>query len=748
MFFLIFPIMGVCQAVGEEYHPVYDPALTISRAIGEIKIDGALDDQGWKNAAKAGNFAEYRPGDGAKPPVNTEVYITYNDEKLYVSYICYDDPSTIRATYCNRDDVGQDDNICLLIDTYGDATWAYELNVNPYGIQGDYLWTIGGGEDESFDIIWESAAKITDSGYQLEMAIPFSSLRFPDHPKQTWKIDFWRNHPRDSRRQYSWAAIDRSDPCWPCQWGTVTGIENVKPGRGVELLPSVIGFQSGALEDYSNPHSPWRNDDFDGELSVGAKYSISSGMTAEATVNPDFSQIESDEAQIDLNTTLALFYPEMRPFFQEGSDLFGTLIDAVYTRSINDPLVAAKLVGRTSGSSIAYLMAYDEHSPIMIPLREQTAFGQAGRSLSNILRTKWTLGEESHFGILLTDRRFKETGSGTVFGVDGRMRFLNSYYLHFQTLGSHIQELDDPSLIDTTDSPWGTRQAYFDNGVHTVALDGESFWGRNIYASLERQAKCWSVETEYSEESPTFRADNGFVFMNGTRSIQAWGGYTFFHDTKLFDYLQPSMYYGRVWTFESNYFKDEWLGMDFSVMLKSQTYAQIGWLISRENFRNIQFDGIRKIRADVTSNFSKFVSLAAALSYGRLIARRADPPVMGKESDISFDAYIRPTNRLSISPSYSYSRSVDVNTNKLVYEDYIIRARIAYQLSREFFIRLIAQYQDSERNWQFDPLITYKLNPLTVFYLGSTHNFIDFDTAGLKQTQQQFFFKLQYLVQI
>ena len=238
---------------GETYRPVYNPSLHITKINGDIKIDGELNDRDWLTAGKADNFAEHQPGDQIEPPVKTEAFITYNDENLYVAFICYDDPQSVRASYCDRDAVGADDNICLLIDTYGEATWAYEFNVTPYGLQGDYLWSPEGGEDESFDAVWESMGKITDSGYQLEMAIPFSSLRFPDRPQQTWKVDFWRNHPRDSRRQYSWAAYDRDEPCWPCQWGTITGISDVRPGRGIEILPSVIGYQSGALEDKADP---------------------------------------------------------------------------------------------------------------------------------------------------------------------------------------------------------------------------------------------------------------------------------------------------------------------------------------------------------------------------------------------------------------------------------------------------------------------------------------------------------------
>lgn len=746
--FLLSPV----AAAQDDYKPAYNPQMHITKTNGSIHIDGELDDAGWKQAAKANNFAEHRPGDQTEPPVNTEAFITYNDDNLYVAFICYDDPSTIRARRCDRDAVGADDNICLLIDTYGEASWAYEFNVTPYGIQGDYLWSLDGGEDENFDVIWESAGKITDSGYQLEMAIPFSSLRFPDQPKQTWKVDFWRNHPRDSRRQYSWAAYDRDEPCWPCQWGTITGIENVKPGRGIEILPSVIGFQSGALDDDTDPHSSWKNEDIDGEASIGAKYSLSSNMTAEVTYNPDFSQVESDAAQIDVNKTFALYYPERRPFFQEGSDLFNTYLTAVYTRSINNPLLAAKLVGRMNRTSIAFLSAYDEDSPIIIPLREESVQALYSESISNIFRLRHTLGAESHFGLLLTDRRFTDEGHGTTYGIDGALRFKKNYKFEFQYTRSDVAEINEPELIDTTldiETGDGVWQDYFDHGKYSTALDGESFGGHNMYASFEIETRNFTFDLDYNEESPTFRADNGFIFMNSTRSTEAVFEYRFYHDSKIFDWISPGLVYGRVWKYDDGTFKDEWVVPTLAAMLKGQTQINIAWLISREDFRGKRFNSIRHINLNFSSNFSRYISPGGFISYGNHIMRRnVYPPVMGRETEIELWAIARPTERLKISPTFVYSKAVDRDTKEYIYDDYIIRSKFEYQLSRELKIRLVTQYRDYSNSWEFDPLITYKMNAFTIFYMGSTHDFIDYDDYGLKQYEQQFFFKLQYLVQI
>jgi hypothetical protein len=432
--FLIFSASAFAD--GDNFIPVYKPELKITRINSSVKIDGFLDDDCWKKAVSVHQFVENNPGDQVKPDVETKTYITYDDSRLYIAFICYDDPEKIRSSYCERDKLwGNQDNIGVFIDTYGDAIWAYTLNVNPYGVQMDALWSPYRGEDTSYDLIWESAGKITEHGYQVEMAIPFSSLRFPNKENQVWRMEFFRHRYRDSHYQYSWAAYDRDEPCWPCQWGTITGIRNVTPGKGIEFLPSVITYQSGYLDgagDSSDPHN-FVNEDPDGEFSLGAAYAFNSNITTEATYNPDFSQVESDEAQIDLNTTFALFYPEKRPFFQEGSDLFGTWMNTFYSRTINDPEFAGKFTARINRSNIAYLVASDEHSPIIVPFEEGSAYILTGKSVSNFGRFKQPFGTDSYIGLLVTDRRLEGGGTGSIIQIDNQICYHKNWRTQFES---------------------------------------------------------------------------------------------------------------------------------------------------------------------------------------------------------------------------------------------------------------------------------------------------------------------------
>ena len=245
--------MTPTPTAAEDFKPLFKPSLEITRTVGEIRIDGNLDEPAWKSAAHIDRFHERTPGDNTRPDVQTDVYLAYSDEKLYVAFDCRDDPSAIRATMSQRDQWSGDDAVVVFLDTYSDATWAYQLYVNPYGIQKDMLRSGFGPLDLGFDLIWESAARRTPTGYTVEMAIPFSSIRFPDQDLQSWRMDFWRSRPREVLKQYSWAANDRADECLPCQWGTVMGIKGVRPGRGLEILPSTVAHQTGEIVNPQNP---------------------------------------------------------------------------------------------------------------------------------------------------------------------------------------------------------------------------------------------------------------------------------------------------------------------------------------------------------------------------------------------------------------------------------------------------------------------------------------------------------------
>jgi hypothetical protein len=708
--------------------------IAIARAPGEIRIDGVIDDAGWKDAARAVDWTEFSPRKGAAPPVPTEALLTYDEDYFYVAFRAWTDPREIRATLRQRDEMWDDDIVAVLIDTYGDGESGVLLVANAFGVQGDELLTPQGG-DGSYDVIFRSRARITESGYDVELAIPFRSLRMPSREVHTWRINLYRRLPRSSVHEMTWAPLDTDNPCILCQSVPLTGIAGIASGSGLELLPAVVAAQAGAR---ATPSAAFDNSRASIAAGLGAKYTLQSGWAAEATLNPDFSQVESDAAQVDVNTTFALFFPERRPFFQEGSDLFDTPINIVYTRSINDPLAAAKLTGRIgSDTRIAYLGARDEHTPFIVPFEEQSRVIQGGRSVSNIVRVRHGFLEDSHAGMLVTDRRLDGGGSGSNASVDGSLRFARSYRLSAQFTASHTVEPNDSLLTGVTTHTFGR------DDMHTAAFDGERFTGRSTYLSFSRSARVWSFSTGYADATPTYRADNGFQTRNDFRRATASTAFSVYPDNGI-DRITASLGGGALWNFEGVR-KEVWLSPAVSMTLPRQTFVNISGFMARERFRNTEFDGIRRLRVNVFTSPIAAASFGLSAGVGRSIARNLDEPALGRSRELSFNATLKPVQRLVIEPSWNWTR-LDGPDGSNIFEGYVLRARTGYQFTHELFARVVTQYNDFSGRFDIEPLLMYRINPFSIFYLGSTHGFAG--TANplrVIATDRQLFLKVQYL---
>ncbi|MEE8576904.1 MAG: DUF5916 domain-containing protein [candidate division Zixibacteria bacterium] len=752
----------------ENYAPNVLPAMSVPRLSGEIKIDGNSDDSGWKSAALANNFAETNPGDNIAPPVKTEVLVCYDQDNFYMLFKAFDDPEKVRATMTDRDNMFQDDYIGIIFDTYGDLAWAYELFINPYGIQGDLRWNHG-NEDGRFDIVWQSEGSITDDGWQVEVAIPFKSLRFPDSETQTWRVNFWRNHPRDSRRRYSWVAIDRDNPCWLCNFGTLTGIENVSPGGSLELLPAMVATQSGEYTFPEDKAPYFSNNNADAELSLSTKYAVASDLTAEVTLNPDFSQIASDATQINVNSTFALYFPERRPFFQAGSDLFNMPTNIFYPRTINNPQVAGKLYGRLGRTSVAFISAWDENTVAQLPFQEFSLGVQLDKAIVNVLRVKHSILDDSYLGMTLTDRRHEGQGpgAGSIYSVDGRLRFLRNINLSFQIAGSHTEELNRPGLFDSD-----LEAETFDYGKHTIGLDGEKFNGYSLSANIGRQTRLWDVNLGYRANSPTFRAENGFINQTDFRMVDLWTGLFFRQGNHpLFDIISPRVSIGRKWNFEGM-FKDEWIRPELYLSMKAQTSVTLSFLVSQEHFRDSLITGIQRYEIDVESRFSKVFGIGFDFETGHSLLRNLVIPALGQTYEFGLGVRIRPTDRLTIQPEFDFERLTLLdNTDSVAFavagktvtpgqelsSTWVLRTNLSYQFTRRLFVRTIIEYYDQDSDYDADdrsrgmsvePLLTYKISPFTIFYIGSGHGYTDYNYTGLqkmRRSSQQFFAKLQYL---
>jgi len=730
----------------------------IPRLAQKVRIDGRLDDPAWANATRLGNFCEVEPGDNSAPPVKTEALVAYDDQYLYVGFRCYDDNQTaIRATITDRDRMFSDDWVGVFIDTFKDQQNGYEFCVNPRGIQGD-LRRSSNNEDDSFDMVWYSGGQLTGDGWSAEFALPFRSLRFPNAASQSWGIHLFRNRPRESRVQMSYAPISRDESCFFCQAATMNGINGVNQGKHFELLPYVLASQQSNLDGDNDANFKWQHHDADGQAGVGLKYGITSNHTLDLTYNPDFSQIESDATQIDANRTFALSYPEKRPFFLEGADMFSSLTPVVYTRSINDPILAGKLTGKQGANTIAIMSAEDENSPYILPFEEQSLGVNGGKTFSTIARYKRDVLKASYVGLMATDRHSLENGKGfnSTLGADTQIRFNEILSLRAQVTGSYTEEPNDTSLTpaaDFDDIHFGTDNQY------DSYFNGEKFAGLAAQARLDRSARHWNGNVWYEDYSPTFRAETGFVTQSDYRMAGMWTDWMFYlENNRVFERIEPQVEAGRKYNYDG-VFKDTWVQPSLWLRFKHQTYLWSGYLWSEERFADELVSGIRRWNLNFDTVVNKQVSAGYYHNLGHSVVRDRNDPRLGDEFSWGGYVTLRPTSQLRFDGNFDRFTLHELDGGPEIFDTYVARGKLSFQFTKDMFLRVVGQYVDDAKDLQVDPLLSYKINPFTVFFLGSSHSFNEFkddpDTPGTqitnegyRQTERLFFVKLQYLFRV
>ena len=713
-----------------------NPILEINRVQNAIIIDGDLTDLEWGQANGTDYFLEIEPGENTTPAEKTEVKVAYDDKNLYVAFWAFADPKDIRASFQKRDQAWTDDFVAIFLDTYGDANTGTMIGANPYGIQMDAKNNGGGNDDPTFDLVYESQGKITDEGYQVEMAIPFSSLSFPDKEVQEWKVGFYRSLPREKRSQIVWGGFDRTNPCFLCQMGTLKGIQGITQRGSFEFLPAVVGSQISELDQ----NNTLQKGTALGQASLGIKYSLSSDQVAEFTINPDYSQVEADEEQVDVNTTFALFFPEKRPFFNAGNDLIDTWINAIYTRSINNPIASGRMINRGQKNSWYLLSAMDENSPYTIPGEEQSFSLSGGRSISNIFRFRRTLEEASFFGILATDRRMIDNdGSGSVVGFDTRYKFNKTYQVEFQTLFSHTKEPHDSLLISNVN--------FGDN--HTFTFDGESFTGNAMELEFRRETEHWGLETGYDHKTSAFRAENGFISNNNNRRIYLESYWVYTPD-KMISKVIGGFHSGIESNFDGQ-IKTRYTSFFGNVMLPRQTRLAANIIAIPYNyFKNTELTGLWKIRLRINSQFNKLISFGGSL--GRSIEKVTflDIPEKGSSNSFSLWTRLKVSDRMQVGGTYENYRMTTLDKKEEYYSGYLTGIRMNYQYNRALSFRLLGQYNDFSQTFQLQPLVSYQPSPFTIFYIGSTSNQIadNLSIGSIRESQindRQLFLKFQYL---
>ncbi len=713
------------------------PELRAARIEGDIPATGMLDDPRWNQAQPVSLGYEVQPGENIPAPQKTFARVLFNAECVYFGFDCRDtDPGAIRAHISDRDKIFDDDFIVILLDTYGDYQHTYEFCVNPYGIQADLLRT-GNNEDDSFDTVWKTAAAENRDGWTAVMAIPFKSIRFPNSVEQKWSITIFRIYPRASRALLSWTRLDRNNPCLQCQGGYLTGIEGVQSVSSVDILPYVVGQQSGEVGDDTDPSSPFANGKPRGRIGGGIRFSPTPDLAVEAVVNPDFSQVESDATQISVNSTFALFYAEKRPFFLLGADMFQNQTGIFYSRTINNPIGGARLNGKSGSLSFSYLAAADRNTPYIVPGEEGSDVVQSDvRSFSNVVRGRYDFGNESFIGAMATARN-SAGAHNYAAGIDWNYKFMGNNSFKGELFLSDTKELNDTTLF--------TNPRAFGSTGHDATFNGEQYGGSSAYITFRHDGRDYSALFQYQDRSPTFQAQDGFVPGNDTRiaSLSQW--YTFYPNSALLDTWSPEVDAGIHYNYDGVK-KEQWVLPNAYFQFKGQVqFNATYFLVNDELFHGVQFRNVNRAQFNVNSRPFSFLSLNGNAAFGRFI-NRADAPALGTGHTIYVSATLKPTSQFQLEIDFSRARLTGVGTGELFFDGYIARTVAIYQFTSEFLLRLIGQYDQFNQKVDIYPLFSYKLNPYTIFYAGSTYSLTDYGSPfGTKQTVRQYFLKLQYL---
>ncbi|MFZ1291145.1 MAG: sugar-binding protein [Melioribacteraceae bacterium] len=740
-YFILIALFIIVQISVSHAQPIptsSKPEFNIIRIDKAVNINGKLDNPLWLQADPIEINYEFNPGDNAPAKERTIVKALYDEEYLYFGFKCYDShPEEIRANLSERDKIFSDDYVILIIDTFGDAQKGYEIAVNPLGIQGDLLATFN-NEDINFNMIYHTAAEKNDSGWTAEMAIPFSSLSFDETEEPIWGFNVARTIPRESRTQNSWVPINKNIPGFMTQSGVLKGLKNISTSSFVELLPYIIGQNNGSLIDYDNPNSNFKFDPIEGRIGGGIKYSPNSNLTLEAVLNPDFSQIEADADQISVNTTFALFYEEKRPFFLTGNELLQQPI--YYSRSINNPLAASRIIGKSGAFSYLYLGAYDRNTVFVIPGEDESSTVETNRkSLVNIGRLRYDFGDEDYIGAKVLTRDMSN-GHNYVGGIDWNFKFWNNWIFEGQAYLSQTDELNDSSLIES-DRIFGSTE-------HTAKLDGEKYFGNVIHFFLSRSEKSYYFSAESNHIDPTFQTYNGLLNVSAYREQKMFHSYRLYPDSSFFDRININLNTNLQHNYDG-ILRGFNITPAINLNMKGQTYLYVQYhLFKNEMYKNNLFKNVNDAYFELNTRPEKEISFGINGSVGKYIYR-SDNPTIGVGHNLGGYLTLKPSANLNVSLYYNRARLSDKNSDKLFYDGNIYRAVAIYQFSAEAFFRTIFQYNSFDKAFRFYPLFSYKLGAFTTFYAGATSNYTNYkQDYGIINTDQQYFIKLQYLVSL
>ncbi len=742
-------------------------------------IDGKIDDEVWKQAAVFKDFYQTYPGDNTAPSKPTEVYVVYDEKHLYVAFKCFDERDKIRATTAARDNVFGEDNVRMWLDTYNDQRRAYVLGFNPLGIQQDGIFTEGQGADFSVDIVMESKGVIEDWGWSVEVAIPFKSLRYAAGKGKHWGFNVARNIDRFNDEFDQWYPDDRNVSGFLIKFGKITGLDEIKAERTLEVVPSITVSQTGRRFAVYNlnpaPGTPFLvgdrfiNQPIKQDIGVTLKYTITPNITLDAAYNPDFAEIEADAPVVTANQRFPIFFQEKRPFFLEGADIFNSPLQVFYSRTIVDPDIAAKLTGKVDKTSFGFLVASDK-APGNYDLDERTNPDPAFQNrisefvdknaLFGILRVKRDFGKENNIGFFGTYRSFPEQRN-ILGGFDGRLKFNPKLVSIFQVVGTNSRRCFFQPTFEPSLDP---QQAQRNRDICGGATFNQYRTGNGIgyYANLDytENNRGWFVEVggrsrDYRADSGfTRRINNNFIFainrLSTTSKPKAkiiridWRQFSGFNydfkgrstDLNFGTNVNIALQRNTFLSFEAGAYYERLFEEEFGLKRSPTRLGAFAGGGERSTWQsyfsgNINMTPHKRfnygVYASYTFNQYDFdfgggdryprISPSALFGDGRL------DPGPGKQFFMEIYGEIKPTDPLRMSLSYRKSTLKRNDTGRTAFDSNLVTLRSTYQFTRFIFTRLRLDYDSLSSNFSGQALFGWNPNPGTAFYVGYNDNF-------------------------
>ena len=676
------------------------------------KIDGILDDEAWTgDPLPLDKWMSYNPMRGEAAAEQTLVWIGYDADALYIAFRCLDsEPARIRTNITRRDNAFSDDWVGLSLDSSRAGQLAYHLFVNPSGIQMDALQSGSGGEDFAPDWVWQSAGHVGADGWSAEIRVPLENIRFRSGNDVRMGVLFWRRLSRTGVSS-SWPEMAQSK--WVFESNAVVAFDELHSRRLFEMIPSATFSGNQARFDRSR----WDATRARGDLGVSVKYGLSSAVTLDATVNPDFSQVESDAFEVEVNQRFPIFFSEKRPFFMEGLGLFNiagtggdsTMRTAVHTRKIIDPSAGLKLTGAQGRHTFGVLSSADA-SP---EGTRQRAF--------TVVREVMNFGRGRYAGLLVSDTEFGKDHNRVVGGDVAFKRGEN-----FQGNASFLTSA-------------------------SRTLEGESSSGRGAQASYDYSTRRFTIAGQAEHYDTGFRMDTAFINRVGvTRGWQyqalnfypSHPGYKWIKRINPFVWVSGAedrnqkgteIFYLPALRF--NFTRSGYLRVDFGT--GHETFAGRKFLIGRT-----MIDGGVQIM--------RWLNIGGGTQAGPAIFYDTEAPYQGDRRSANLRIGLQPNARVNSNTSYSFVTFKSRLTGLNVYRVHVLNLRNTYQFSPRFFVRAVAQFDSSRKRVLGDFLASYELSPGTVVHAGYGSLFgralDDVDLDSYTATARALFFKASYLL--